>query len=119
MRYLIRFVTPWLVHLPSGPNRFMPETDRIKIEVAYATTDRQILLPVEVAVGTTAVQALEESGISSQFPRIDWKNRVIGIFGKVCNPDQVLIAGDRVEIYRALLMDPKQQRRQRADKSGA
>ena len=95
----------------------MPEVELIDVEVAYARSDQQMLLQVRVPPGTTAGQAIDTSGILDHFPKIDWRNAAIGIFGKVCKPEHILNAGDRVEIYRPLLMDPMQQRRQRAAKS--
>ena len=92
----------------------MPEVEQIDVEVACAKADQQTLLQVQVPIGTTAGQAINVSGILEYFPEINWKNTGIGIFGKACKPEQILNAGDRVEIYRPLLMDPKQQRRQRA-----
>ena len=95
----------------------MPEVELIDVEVAYARSDQQMLLRVRVPPGTTAGQAIDASGILDHFPKLDWKNTSIGIFGKVCKPEHILNAGDRVEVYRPLLMDPMQQRRQRAAKS--
>lgn len=88
--------------------------ESIRIEVAYARPDRQVVREVEVAPGTSAVQAVVESGLLEQFPEIDLASNRIGIFGKLCKPDRVLAAGDRVEIYRPLVGDPKEIRRQLA-----
>ncbi len=97
----------------------MLESELIDIEVVYGSPDKQMLLQVNVPLGTTAEQAIDSSGILDHFPELDWTKTGIGIFGKVCKPEQILNAGDRVEIYRALKLDPMQQRRQRAQKSRA
>ncbi|MEA5446901.1 RnfH family protein [Gammaproteobacteria bacterium AB-CW1] len=87
----------------------------IRVEVAYARPDRQQVITVIVAAGTTARQAVEQSGILDQFPEISLggENR-LGIFGRLVGEEQVLREGDRVEIYRPLKADPKEVRRRRA-----
>ncbi len=86
----------------------------IRVEVAYALPEEQLILRLEVPEGTTALQAVELSGIGQRFPEIDMDNLRLGIFGKLKKPDQVLASGDRVEIYRKLIADPKEVRKQRA-----
>jgi putative ubiquitin-RnfH superfamily antitoxin RatB of RatAB toxin-antitoxin module len=92
----------------------MAEQQTIRVEVAYALPHKQALLPLEVAVGTTAVEAARQSGITDAFEGIDLDNTKLGIFGKVVAPGQVLEEGDRVEIYRPLIADPKEVRKARA-----
>jgi len=93
--------------------------DMIQVEVAYAKPEKQLILALEVEQGTTVFQAAEKSGILQEFPEIDLENAKMGIFGKaVRNPkEDVLRAGDRVEIYRPLIIDPKQARANRAAKA--
>ena len=86
----------------------------IIVEVAYALPAQQVILPVTVIPGTTAQAAIEASGILAKFPEIDLNSNRIGIFGKLCKPDTPLRHLDRVEIYRPLIADPKEVRRQRA-----
>jgi uncharacterized protein len=86
----------------------------ILVEVAYALPKQQVILPITVAPGTTAQAAVEASGILAKFPEIDLNTNKIGIFGKLCKPDTPLRHLDRVEIYRPLIADPKEVRRQRA-----
>ncbi len=88
--------------------------DEIVVEVAYALPNQQVILPLTVAPGTTAQTAIEASGILAKFPEIDINTNKIGIFGKLCKPDTALRHLDRVEIYRPLIADPKEVRRQRA-----
>ena len=86
------------------------------IEVAYATPLKQLILECEVATGTGARAAIKQSGIDQHFPEIDLDNCDIGVFGKVVSADYELVDGDRIEIYRPLIADPKEVRRQRAAK---
>lgn len=88
----------------------------MKVEVAYAKPDEQVIIPVDVEQGTTLTQAIEHSGILQRFPEIDLKQNKMGIFGKAAKADTVLREMDRVEIYRPLIADPKESRRRRADK---
>lgn len=87
----------------------------ITVEVAYALPERQKIIALQVAEGTAAEQAVWDSGIVSFFPELDFESVDIGIFGKKIKRDQVLKAGDRVEIYRPLIADPKEVRRRRAE----
>lgn len=91
----------------------------IEIEVVYAAVDRQVLLKVSLPAGSTLRAGLMASGIAAQFPELDVQSCPVGIFGKViADPDrQVLQAGERIEIYRPLLADPKEVRRLRAAKA--
>jgi len=91
----------------------------IEIEVVYAAVDRQVLRTISVAEGSTVRAALSASGIAADFPELDLTGCPVGIFGKViADPDvRVVQAGDRLEIYRPLLADPKEVRRLRAAKA--
>ncbi len=92
----------------------MSDQQLISVEVAYALPHKQVIREVDVAAGTSALEAARLSGISEQFEGIDLDNAKLGIFGKVVSPSQVLQAGDRVEVYRPLIADPKEVRRERA-----
>jgi hypothetical protein len=87
---------------------------RVRVEVAFARVDEQSILQVEGGEGLTARSAIERSGILQRFPEIDLKVNKIGVFGKVAELDRILDPGDRVEIYRPLVADPKEARRKRA-----
>lgn len=89
----------------------------IKVEVAYATPAKQLILALEVAEGCSAREAAKLSGIASRFEGIDIETAPLGIFGKSVKPAHPLREGDRVEIYRPLIADPKQARRDRAKKA--
>lgn len=86
------------------------------VEVAYALEKKQTLLALEVDEGTTLKQAIELSGIIDTYPQIDLTKDKTGIFGKITKLDVVLREKDRVEIYRPLIADPKQVRKERAAK---
>lgn len=90
------------------------ESKRIRVEVAYALPQEQVILPLEVEAGTSLEQAVRESGILEQFPEINLDTAKMGIFGKVSKADTTLRDKDRVEIYRPLIADPKAVRKQRA-----
>lgn len=84
------------------------------VEVAYASIDRQVILTVDWKQGLLVEQAIQSSGILTLFPEIDLTLNKVGIFAKVCQLQQSLRRGDRIEIYRPLMIDPKQARRLRA-----
>ncbi|MEO6118412.1 MAG: RnfH family protein [Methylotenera sp.] len=85
----------------------------IIVEVAYALADQQLIVPIKVNEGITAEQAIKASGILSKFPDINLSVNKIGIFGKLTKLDAPLRHLDRVEIYRPLIADPKEVRKQR------
>jgi putative ubiquitin-RnfH superfamily antitoxin RatB of RatAB toxin-antitoxin module len=90
----------------------------MKIEVAYALPELQVLIELEVDPGTTVEEAIARSGIPERFPGLRIASGSVGIFGRPVELDVLLSAGDRVEIYRPLIADPKQARRERAKKPG-
>ena len=89
-------------------------SDEIKVEVCYALADKQILIPVRLPAGATLQQGLERSGILEKHPEIDLKKNKFGVFAKLSKLDTVLRDRDRIEIYRPLIADPKEVRKQRA-----
>lgn len=86
----------------------------IEIEVAYATPARQLLLKIRVPEGCTLEDAINRSGIREEFPDMVVDESAVGIFGRKAKPGKELQEGDRVEIYRPLIADPKEARRRRA-----
>jgi len=92
----------------------MAGVETITVEVAYARPEEQLILSVDLPAGSTLRQAVDQSGILDHFHEIDPDTMKTGIFGKLKKQDQVLADGDRVEIYRPLIADPKQVRKQRA-----
>jgi putative ubiquitin-RnfH superfamily antitoxin RatB of RatAB toxin-antitoxin module len=92
----------------------MENAEHISVEVAYAKPQEQLIVQLDVLPGTTLRQAIEQSGILERFPEIDLSQLKAGVFGKLKKLDQTLREGDRVEIYRPLIADPKEVRKQRA-----
>lgn len=84
------------------------------VEVAYALADKQSLLTIEVERGATLKDAIEASGILKSFKQIDLTKDRVGIFSKFASLDTILQEKDRVEIYRSLVADPKEVRKERA-----
>jgi len=102
----------------------MADFDLIRVEVAYALPHQQKIISLLVAPGTSALQAVELSDIVRYFPDIDIPTAKLGIFGQSLGTkgldtaaSYVLREGDRVEIYRPLISDPKDARRKRAEKN--
>lgn len=92
----------------------MPNNETLHIEVVYALPDAQYRIELKLPAGSTASAALERSGLLQKFPEIDLGNDRMGIFGRTVKPGYVLADGQRLEIYRPLLRDPKEARRERA-----
>jgi hypothetical protein len=88
----------------------------VTIEVAYASPETQDLRTLSVAEGSTVEVAIKQSGLLERFPEIDLAKNKIGIFSQPVALSQPVQAGDRVEIYRPLTIDPKQARQLRAQK---
>jgi len=89
--------------------------DNINIEVVYALPNEQILLKRSVPAGTTVAAAIQSSGMLDKHPEIDLAVNKLGIFGKLTKADAVVRDKDRIEVYRPLIADPKEVRRQRAE----
>lgn len=93
----------------------MQTNDRLqRVEVIYALPDEQMVFQILVSKETTVAAAIEQSGILQQYPEIDLTVNHVGIFGRMAKLDSPLKEGDRIEIYRPLLADPKEIRRRRA-----
>ncbi len=92
-------------------------SNKIKVEVAYALPDKQTLLSIDVEKNHTIQEVIEQSGILDIYPEIDLQRDRVGVFSKLAKLSDTLYAGDRIEIYRPLLADPKEVRKQRALKA--
>ena len=90
--------------------------DEILVEIAYALPEEQVIISIKVPSKSDVKQAIEKSGIQKKFPSIDLSKNKVGIFGKKTTLDHVLKNRDRIEIYRPLILDPKEMRRKRAKK---
>lgn len=88
----------------------------IRITVAYATPEKQVEIPLTVEENCTIALAIARSAILTQFPEIKLSENKVGIYGKLATLDTTVKNNDRVEIYRALTIDPKELRRLKAKK---
>jgi putative ubiquitin-RnfH superfamily antitoxin RatB of RatAB toxin-antitoxin module len=86
----------------------------VACEIAYARADRQFIIPLSLSAGTTAHEALLRSGLLTLCPEIEPQTAVLGVFGRAVGAEYQLVEGDRLEIYRPLINDPKAARRARA-----
>ncbi|WP_413721194.1 RnfH family protein [Sodalis sp. RH23] len=94
-----------------------PEAADIRVEVVYALPERQYLRQLVLAAGSTLEQAIQASGLLAIRHDIDLDKNKVGIFSRPAKLSDRLNDGDRVEIYRPLLIDPKELRRQRAERT--
>jgi len=98
----------------------MPEVEsRIRVSVVYALPERQCVIELRVSPGTTVEEAVARSGIVERFPQIAAQSLQCAIYGRVAALSSPLAEGDRVEILRPLLIDPKLNRRQAAARAKA
>ena len=95
----------------------MTEQDKISVEVCYALPDKQTLLTLDVEASETIESIIKQSGILELYPEIDLSRNKVGVFSKLAKLTDTLHQGDRIEIYRPLIVDPKEVRKQRAQKN--
>ena len=88
----------------------------ITIEIAFALPQQQFIKQLQVAVGTSVYQAIKLSGVEDFYPINDSIALKIGIHGKIASPETILRENDRIEIYRPLIIDPKEKRRLKSDR---
>ena len=88
---------------------------RIRVEVVFALPERQKLVTVHVPDGSSVADAIAAAGLAEAFPEYDLAAATVGIWGQVADRDRRLAAGDRVELYRPLEIDPREARRQLAE----
>jgi uncharacterized protein len=96
----------------------MANPEIIEVALAYAKPEQQIVLPLKVPLGATLGEAIAISGITKRFPEIDLLKNKTGVFGRLRPLEYILHPGDRVEIYRPLVADPKEVRRARVRGEG-
>jgi putative ubiquitin-RnfH superfamily antitoxin RatB of RatAB toxin-antitoxin module len=88
----------------------------VSVEVAYAKSEEQAIVMLQMPENATVEDAINASGLLVRYPEIGSSELNAGVFGVVCKLQQPIKDGDRIEIYRPLLHDPKEARRQRAVK---
>ncbi|MGK7297263.1 MAG: RnfH family protein [Candidatus Wenzhouxiangella sp. M2_3B_020] len=91
------------------------DRERLKVEVAVAWPELQVVVPLEMTPGATVRDAIEHSGLRERFPNLEIRDDRLGVFANRCRPDRELNDGDRVEIYRPLKVDPRTARRMAAE----
>ena len=89
-------------------------TEYLRVSVAYVGVAGQAVRALEVRSGTSVRETIEQCGLLGQFPEIDLDANKVGIFGKLVKLEQTVEEGDRIEIYRPLIADPKTARKRRA-----
>lgn len=87
--------------------------DSLQIEVTYASENKQRVISLEVPIDSSVENAILLSGILDEFPEIDLQVQKTGIYGQLCSLETKVVAGNRIEIYRPLLQNPMQARRNR------
>lgn len=92
------------------------DAEVIRVEVAYATPELQLVIPLQVKRGTSLFDAAVQSNICKKFKELDLESSAMGVFGKLERFPKQREAkhGDRIEIYRPLKIDPKEARKERA-----
>ena len=95
-----------------------PGDDGLRIEIVFATSERQFLETLIVAPGTSIAVAIEKSNVTAAFPEIDLASLAVGVWGNVASRSVVVRDGDRIELYRPLPADPRDARRQVASTGG-
>lgn len=93
-----------------------PSSDSLHVQVCYAKPEIQSLYDVSVPLGATVQTAILRSGILHDLPEIDLQHCRVGIYARLKTLETTLRDGDRIEIYRSLIADPKESRRLRADR---
>jgi putative ubiquitin-RnfH superfamily antitoxin RatB of RatAB toxin-antitoxin module len=88
----------------------------ITVSVVYALPDRATEIELRLPPGATVADALERSGLAGLHPEVDTLRCPVGIFGRRVQRQRLLAEGDRVEVYRPLVAQPKDARRQRAQR---
>ena len=89
-------------------------SDRIPVAVAWCLPEKQVVIRLEVPADSTVAEVIEQSGIRARCGDAEIDPTRVGVFGRLASPDQKVRAGDRIEIYRPLRIDPKDARRLRA-----
>jgi putative ubiquitin-RnfH superfamily antitoxin RatB of RatAB toxin-antitoxin module len=91
--------------------------NNINVELVYGLPNKQTLLSLEVPKGSSVEQVIINSKINQTYSEIDLTINKVGIWNKTCKLLDVVKEGDRIEIYRPLIADPKEVRKRRAEKA--
>lgn len=96
------------------PEPIKAQAELIEVDVACAMKDLQRVINLQLPVGSSLADAVSGSGILQEFPSIDLEKIKFGIYGQLASEDTKLKDGDRIEVYRPLLITPMEARRLRA-----
>ncbi|WP_092486237.1 RnfH family protein [Candidatus Ichthyocystis hellenicum] len=91
-------------------------TESLNVKMVYALREEAVIISLSVPVGSTIEDVIKMSGILDRFPEIDLDQQKVGVYGRLSDLSAAVHDGDRVEIYRPILVDPKEVRRLRANK---
>lgn len=98
----------------------MESDPAVEVLVVYSPAAREVVeLTLQLPPRCTALEALQRTGLAEKYPDLRLGTPSLGIWGRRCEPDILLREGDRLEIYRALTVDPKVARRERFSRQGA
>ena len=86
----------------------------MQVEIVFALPERQVLQTLELPIGSTVADAIQRSALAQEFPEVDIDQLQAGVWGKLVERSRVLLDGDRVELYRPLVIDPREARRLKA-----
>ena len=92
----------------------MPVSDRIAVEVVFGRPDAQTLVALSLQQGATVASAIASSGLAENYPDESFADLPTGIWGRIVDKECILKNGDRVEVYRPLLLEPRESRRRLA-----
>jgi putative ubiquitin-RnfH superfamily antitoxin RatB of RatAB toxin-antitoxin module len=92
-------------------------SELITVEVAYALPTKQSLVSIAIDKNATVEEAIQASNLLHEYPDIDLSKTKVGVWSRVVRLKDTLIDGDRIEIYRRLIADPKEIRKRRAEKA--
>lgn len=92
----------------------MSDTEKLVVEVAYAFPEKYFLKKVKLDAPTSVQNVIMQSGVLEKYTEIDLRNNKVGVFSRPVKLTDLIEDGDRIEIYRPLLADPKEIRRKRA-----
>ena len=92
-------------------------SNQINVLVVFGTAERQKVVEVVVEPTLTIAEIIVQSNIAKYFLDFDFSKPKVGIFNRIAKLTDVCRDGDRIEVYRPLIADPKAARLKRAEKA--
>lgn len=90
-------------------------SEKIRVEVLFAYPDKYFLKKIELDQPLSVQNVILQSGVLQKYTEIDLRENKVGIFSRPAKLTDLVADGDRIEIYRPLIADPKEMRRKRAE----